>query len=105
MNLTRPSALNPKPTARIALLALVCLVGACRSGPSIPATPILTGDDGRKRYLLECGQESEGACIARANEVCPQGYDIASTDRRTSWRFNRWGGGSSTSGSMTIHCK
>lgn len=90
------------------VLCAAVLCAACRSAPSIPATPILTGDaaaGGPKRYLLECGTATEGECIARANEVCPQGYEIASADQRTSWRFNRWGGGSSSSRTLTLHCK
>ena len=44
-------------------------------------------------------------CIAKANEVCPNGYAIEDQKQRTGWAFSQYGGGSRTESAMQITCK
>jgi hypothetical protein len=85
----------------IVISLVIVAIGGC----AVTATPILTGNSGEKSFFLDCGRQGEAKCIAKANEVCPQGYEITKNDSQTSWSFNRYGGGQNTVSQMTIQCK
>ena len=88
------------------VLLLVCslILGACAGRGATTATPIQTGD-GMKRFFLDCGRQSMARCIAKANEVCPEGYSIDGQDQRTGVEVRGFRGGSSTQSTMNITCK
>jgi len=85
------------------VLFLACLVilAACAT---TTATPIQTGD-GTKRFFLDCGRRGMAQCITKANEVCPQGYNIDGQDQRTGVQVSGYGGGTYTQSTMRITCK
>lgn len=53
----------------IPVLATILLAGCAT------ATPINRGAGQPLEYFIECGKEAP-KCFAKANEVCPRGYDI-----------------------------
>jgi hypothetical protein len=79
------------------------LVATATAG-CVSATPLLTAE-GKTRFFLDCGRQGVAKCIAKANEICPDGYVIDGDSKETSWSFNRYGGGSSTARTMTITCR
>jgi len=91
---------------RHALLFLACLLIliGCASRRATTATPIQTGD-GTQRFFLDCGRQGMARCIAKANEMCPQGYNIDGQDGRTGVEVGRFGGGTYTQSTMRITCK
>ena len=84
----------------IACLAFIVALTSCAT----TATPINLGD-GKSRFFLDCGRQGMAQCIAKANEVCPQGYNIDGQGQRTSVQLEGAGAGTHIHSTMRISCK
>lgn len=84
---------------KVVVTALSVLVAGCGIDPVKMNTA-----DGSARYFMNCGKD-KGACVAKANELCPTGYTIANETNKTQMSFNAWRGGSESEITLEVQCK
>ena len=56
------------------------------------------------RYSDKCGDD-KGACVAKANELCPKGYTMSNETNKTQMSFNAWRGSSESEITLEVQCK
>jgi hypothetical protein len=84
---------------KVALVVIVALIAGCGVDPVKMNT-----SDGSSRYFMNCGDD-KGACVAKANELCPKGYTIENESNKTQVSFNAWRGGSESEITLEVQCK
>lgn len=84
---------------KVVLVVLAVLVAGCGVDPVKMNT-----SDGSSRYFMNCGDD-KGACVAKANELCPNGYTISNESNKTQMSFNVWRGGSESEITVEVQCK
>jgi len=60
--------------------------------------------DGSQQYFMECGDDRSG-CYVKANEICPQGYEVMEAKETKQASYNYWRGTTSTDATLQIRCK
>lgn len=81
------------------LIPLAVLVAGCGVDPVKMNTA-----DGSQRYFMSCGDD-KGACVTKANELCPKGYTMSNETNKTQMSFNAWRGSSESEISLEVQCK
>ena len=69
--------------SRTPLAATLAIVGTLLLGCAVPVT-MITGPDGHPAYSMKCsglGRDRQ-ACLAKAGEICPHGYNVVDDDRQ-----------------------
>jgi hypothetical protein len=84
---------------KLVLAALTALVAGCGIHPVKMNTA-----DGSQRYFMNCGDD-KGACVTKANELCPKGYSIENESNKNQFSFNAWHGGSKSEITVEVQCK
>lgn len=80
------------------LIPLAVLVAGCGIDPVKMNT-----SDGSARYFMKCGDD-KGACVTKANELCPKGYTTSNETNNTHMSFNGWRGSSDAEISLEVQC-
>lgn len=72
------------------------------AGCGIKPVQIKTAD-GSARYYMDCGDD-KAACIVKANELCPSGYEMLNESDTNQVSVGPWGGGSYRQVSVEVEC-
>lgn len=81
----------------------ICFVALMLEGCSIKPVRVNTAD-GSEQYFMDCGDDKRG-CIVKANETCPQGYDVLEANQEKVYSSAPWHSGSSVEATLRIRCK
>lgn len=84
-------------------LGFVAFAALALAGCGIEPVKLNTSD-GSQRYFMECGEDRSG-CFVKANEICPQGYEVLEAKETKQVSYNYWRGGTSTDATLHIRCK
>ena len=80
----------------------VSLISLVVAGCGVSPVKMNTGD-GSERYFMDCGAD-KGACITKANEICPNGYTMSNESDTSQYSVSRWGGGSERLVTVEVQC-
>lgn len=82
----------------------VCLL--CAAGiVGCTKTTEIRGPNGQVAHLIECGGNPVSYCIEEANEICPDGYRLLSSDESAPQVIvSQYGASTYTNKSIVVEC-